>query len=185
MTADFGDEVADISGNVRLLTQKKKQEAPAEGEAAPKAGEAPAPEGEGKEGRFEEHKRKLTTVTCQQIRYWYEEKRALATGNVLAEQEDKKVYADEALYVEKDDLLTLTGNPVTAVMENGNRFTTPWVKVEVEGERFWTGGFSGTFKKEKTEEEKPAEGEPAPPNGPPTVPPPPTQPNPDAQPEAP
>ncbi|MBM3501238.1 MAG: hypothetical protein FJX74_21515 [Armatimonadetes bacterium] len=178
ITADFDEEVADIIGNVRLVTQKKKQEAPAEGEAAPKADERPADEGEEKEGRWEEHKQKLTTVTCRQIRYWYEEERALATGNVVAEQEDKKVYGDEAEYVEKDDLLTIKGNPVQAIMENGNQFTSPWIKVEVEGERFWTGGFSGTFKKEKKDEEKPAEGQPAPPAEPP-------EPSPDAQPKAP
>ena len=183
ITADFGEEVADITGNVRLMTQKKKEEPPPEGEAAPKAEEQPANGNGEKQDRWEEHKQKLTTVTCEQIRYWYEEKRAIATGNVVAEQEDKKVYGDEAEYVEKEDLLTLKGNPVKAIMENGNQFTTPWIKVEVEGERFWTGGFTGTFRKEKKEEEKPAEGQPAPPAEPPAAPPP--EPNPDAQPKAP
>jgi lipopolysaccharide assembly outer membrane protein LptD (OstA) len=172
ITADFEEEVADIVGNVRLVTQKKKkEEAPAEGEAAPKADEPPPAErADASDDRWEEYKEKLTTVTCDQIRYWYEEERALATGHVVAVQEDKKVYGDEAEYVEKDDLLTIKGNPVKGVMENGNQFTTPWVKVEVEGERFWTGGFSGTFKREKKDEEQPAEEQPAPPAVPPAEP---------------
>ncbi|MBM3471771.1 MAG: hypothetical protein FJX75_00695 [Armatimonadetes bacterium] len=166
ITADFGEEVADIVGNVRLLTQKKKEEPKPEVEATGEAPAEPAKEGEQKEGRWEEYKEKLTTVTCNQIRYWYEEKRAVATGNVVAEQEDKKVYGEEAEYVEKDDLLTLKGDPVKAVMDNGNTFTTPWVKVEVEGERFWTGPIIGTFKREKKEEAKPGEEPPAPPPAP-------------------
>jgi lipopolysaccharide assembly outer membrane protein LptD (OstA) len=172
ITADFGEKFADIAGNVRIITQKKKEEkAKPEGEGAPKeGGEAtpkgeapPAAEGEQKEGRWEEFKTKVTTVTCDQVRYWYDETRALATGSVVAVQEDKKVTADEAEYVEKDDLLTLKGNPVQASMEDGSQFTAPWVKVEVEGERFWTGPIIGTFKKEKKEEAKPGEEQPAPP----------------------
>jgi lipopolysaccharide assembly outer membrane protein LptD (OstA) len=169
ITADFGEEVADIDGNVRLVTQKKKEEK-AEGEAVtPAPPEAPK-EGEQKEGRWEKYKEKVTIVTCNHIRYWYEEKRAVATGNVVAEQEDKKVYGEEAEYVEKEDLLTLKGDPVKAVMDNGNTFTTPWVKAEVEGEQFWTGPIIGIFKREKKDETKPAEGQPAPPAGQPGTP---------------
>jgi len=161
ITADFDNEVADIIGNVRLITQKKKKEPQAEGEGVPKAPAQPAPEGEEKPGRWDEFKEKLTTVTCDQIRYWYEEKHALATGNIVAEQEDKKVYADEAEYVEKDDLLTLKGNPVRLLKDNGDGLETPWAKVEVEGEHFWTGPFTGTFKREKKGEPE-AEAPPAP-----------------------
>ena len=164
ITADFDDEVADITGNVRLVTKKQKKAAgePPAGEE-PKAADRPAGEAPKEEepGRWDEYKEKLTTVTCEHIRYWYEQKNAIATGNVVAEQEDKKCFADEAEYVEKDDLLTVKGNPVRVEMTNGNRFQTPWAKVEVEGERFWTGGFTGTFKREKKDEtgdQPPAEG---------------------------
>jgi lipopolysaccharide assembly outer membrane protein LptD (OstA) len=166
IVADFDEEVADITGNVRLVTQKKKEEKAAD--AAPPAEGRPEAEEE-KPGRWEEHKEKLTTVTCEKLRYWYEEKHALATGTVVAEQEDKKCFADEAEYLEKDDLLTLKGDPVRVVKTNGDHFETPWVKVEVEGERFWTGGFSGVFKREKKDEEK-GGGEPAPPPAPPAPP---------------
>ena len=55
-------------------------------------------------------------------------------------------------------------------MDNGNTFTTPWVKAEVEGEQFWTGPIIGIFKREKKDETKPAEGQPAPPAGQPGTP---------------
>lgn len=165
--ADFDQEVAEIIGNVRVVTQRKKRTSADSGQSK---------EEEQKETRWEEYKQKITTITCQQIRYWYEEKRAIATGGVVAEQEDKRITADEAEYVEKEDLLTLRGNPVVASTKDGDRFTTTWVKVEIEGERFWTGPFVGTFRREKKQEQKSGQQEPAPQPQQPGLPPPPPPP---------
>lgn len=176
ITADFSDEVADITGNVRLVTQRKKkaEENPEEGaekpaEAQPNEENGEAAGGEEKPKKLDEYREKLTTVTCEKIRYWYEEKRAVATGNIVAVQEDKTCYADEGTYLEEEDTLTLVGKPVRVVMENGNRFETNKVTVDVEGDRIWTEGpFSGIFKREKKAKEgeeqpaaAPAEPEPA------------------------
>lgn len=166
ITADFDQEVAEVTGNVRLVTQRKKEaeaeEKPADeaepANAGPEA-EKPNDEADKEPKKLDEYREKLTTVTCERIRYWYEEKRALGTGNVVAVQEDKTCYADEATYLEDEDTLTLVGKPVRVVMENGNRFQTNKVVVDVEGDRIWTEGpFSGIFKREKKEE---SEAEPA------------------------
>jgi len=187
ITADFDEEVAEITGNVRLVTQRKKEEKPeaeqqagepgngAEGEAgAAPADEAAKPEENDKEPKkLDEYREKLTTVTCEKIRYWYEEKRAVATDNIVAVQEDKTCYADEGTYLEDDETLTLTGNPVRVVTENGNRFQAPKITVDIAGDQVWTEGrVSGIFKREKKgeeagqepppEETPPPEGEPAP-----------------------
>ncbi len=186
ITADFDEEVADITSNVRLVTQRKKkaneedEKGAAEGEAAetvePAEQDAGAKEEEGRPKKLDEYREKLTTVTCEKIRYWYEEKRAVATGNIVAVQEDKTCYADEGTYLEEEDTLTLTGSPVRVVMENGNRFETNKVTVDVEGDRIWTEGpFSGIFKREKKEEQPPpapTEGQPVgAPEAPPETPP--------------
>ncbi|MGQ9731036.1 MAG: OstA-like protein [Candidatus Zipacnadales bacterium] len=180
MTADFNEEVAEVIGNVRLITKKKKEANKKESETAGQASSADQSDqsaekhqqsatGESdaeKSGRWDEYKEKLTTITCDKLSYWYEAERAIATGNIVVEQDDKVCYAEEAEYVEADDLLTLKGNPVRVVMESGNTFQTPWIKVEVEGERFWTGGFTGVFKREKKDETTP-ETDSAPPTQPP------------------
>jgi lipopolysaccharide assembly outer membrane protein LptD (OstA) len=169
ITADFDEEIADITGNVRLITQRKKktedekQEGAEKAEGAePKPEDAGAEEGDEKPKKLDEYREKLTTVTCEKIRYWYEEKRALATGNIVAVQEDKTCYADEGTYLEEEEMLTLVGSPVRVVMENGNRFQANQVKVDVASDRIWTEGgpFSGFFKREKKKEEE-GEGEPA------------------------
>ena len=51
---------------------------------------------------------------------WYEENRAIAEGNVVAVQEDKKAYADKGVYVEDEDTLTLTGKPVRFTKDSGD-----------------------------------------------------------------
>ena len=175
ITADFDEEVAEITGNVRLVTQRKKEEeaetepqaGEAEGGAEGEAGERPADEAaeaeedEKKPKKLDEYREKLTTVTCGKIRYWYEEKRAVATEYIVAVQEDKTCYADEGTYLEEEETLTLTGDPVRVVMENGNRFQAPKITVDIAGDQVWTEGrVSGIFKREKKEEE---EGEKTPP----------------------
>ena len=145
VTADFGRKLIVITGNVHLVTQRKPKEQPAAGAeatpapagpppAAPPAeptGQAETPASERPE-RFRGYQEKLTTITCERIDYWYDEKRLIATGNVKAVQEDKTVTADDAVYEEELDRLVLTGNPVRVVMKNGNQFETPKATISVE-----------------------------------------------------
>lgn len=192
IVADFGKKVADITGNVRLEAQRKKREPeakPAGAEAKPTEGATP-PQGEEKKGepteqkpsRLDEYREKLTVITCEHIQYWYDEKRAIATGNVVAVQEDKTVTADEGVYIQNDqeETLTLTGNPVKLVMKNGNHMETPKVMIDLKTEVIKTGPATGVFKKEKKEETPEGKAEqpapepkpetPAPSPAPPTTP---------------
>ncbi len=189
IVADFGQKVADITGNVRLEAQRKKKEPepaagaeakPAEGATPPPAEEKKGETAEQKPGRFDEYREKLTVITCEHIQYWYEEERAIATGNVVAVQEDKTVTADEAVYIRNDneETLTLTGNPAKLVMKNGNHMETPKVMIDLRTEVLKTGGpATGVFKREKKEEtagektEQPAPGpKPEIPSPPPATP---------------
>jgi len=192
IVADFGKKVADITGNVRLEAQRKKKggEAnPAGAETKPTEGAAP-PQGEEKKGeateqkpsKLDEYREKLTVVTCEHIQYFYDEKRAILTGNVVAVQEDKTVTGDEGVYIQNDqeETLTLTGDPVKLVMKNGNHMETPTVTIDLKTEVIKTGPATGVFKKEKKEEtpegkteqpSPPAKPEtPAPSPAPPTTP---------------
>ena len=165
LIADFGKKVADITGTVRLEAQRKKKppepSVPADAKAgAPAAAEAPKAgdekQGE-KAGRFDEYREKLTVVTCEHIQYWYDEERAVATGSVVAVQEDKTVYADEAVYIRNDqeETLTLTANPVKLVMKNGDNSTTPKVTINLQTEEMTTGPLTGIFTRHKKGEENP------------------------------
>ncbi len=119
--ADFDDEVATIADNVTIVTQRRRPE-----------GEEPPPEDE--EPRdLEEYRYKKTTITCERIVYEYNEdiKRATLTGRIKAVQEDKTAYADQAVYEELEDIITLTGH-VRVVTDHGDEFRCPKAVISVE-----------------------------------------------------
>lgn len=148
--ADFDDEVATITQDVTVVTQRKQEDADAEGqdeqqaadeageEAAADSGQEAAGEAAGDEDdeeprELEDYWEKKTTITCERIVYEYAEdvKRVTATGRVKAVQEDKTVYADTAVYEELKDLITLTGN-VRVLTEHGDEFRCPRAVISVE-----------------------------------------------------
>jgi len=146
MNADFDAEIANIEGNVKIVTTK-----------TPKSQENRDRE-EGKEP-----KKRITTITCDKVVYYYTEgeRRAIATGNVKAVQEDKTVTAQRADYDREKDVVVL-GTKVTFTMENGNTFvcrkatisvTDDWINVE--------GMDNGVFKREKKEADEGSESTPA------------------------
>jgi len=161
--ADFDDEIATIAGNVTIVTQRRRPE-----------GEEPPPEDE--EPRdLEEYRYRKTTITCDRIVYEYNEdvKRATLTGRLKAVQEDKTAYADEAVYEELKDTITLTGN-VRVLTDKGDEFRCPRAVISVEED--WIraeqvtgvgrrrpeengGGQPSTGEAPPTEETPPAEGE--------------------------
>ncbi len=152
ITADFDRKLVVITGNVHLVTQRKPKAAEGQeespGSPAPQSGGAtrsPGPTSgaaatpgteaaseQGRPERFRDYHEKLTTITCERIDYWYEEKRLIATGNITVVQEDKTVTADDAVYDEENDIVTLTGRPVRLLRENGDEFETPKVTISVE-----------------------------------------------------
>ncbi len=128
--ANFDDEVATIVGNVTAVTQKK----PEEDEAADEEAAAEAEDGDEEPPRdFEELHEKKTTITCEKIVHEYGEdvEVTTATGRVKAVQEDKTVYADRAVYEEKKDLLTLTGD-VRIITDKGDELRCPKAVISTE-----------------------------------------------------
>jgi len=121
--ADFDDEVATIADDVTIVTQRKREK-----------GEQPAEGADGEEPRhLEDYWEKKTTITCQKIVYEYAEdvKRGTATGRIKAVQEDKTCYADQAVYEELKDIITLTGD-VRVLTDKGDEFRCPKAVISVE-----------------------------------------------------
>jgi lipopolysaccharide assembly outer membrane protein LptD (OstA) len=154
VSADFEAEIAIITGSVKIVTTKAiVAQRPAEGEAA-KPDEPP--------------KQRVTTITCDKIVYTYTEgkRRAVATGNLKAVQEDKTVFAPEADYDREKDIVVL-GEPVKISMENGNQFECKRATISVTDNWVDMEGFSGiAVRTKKTPTETPPAGTP------PTAPPP-------------
>ena len=122
--ADFDDEIATIADNVTVVTQRKRENGEQSDQGGSNAGEP---------RRLEDYWEKKTTITCQKIVYEYAEgvKRGTATGRIKAVQEDKTCYADQAVYEELKDLITLTGD-VRVLTEKGDEFRSPRVVISVE-----------------------------------------------------
>jgi len=145
MEANFEDKITVVTGNVRILAQKKneedenggKEEQP--GSTTPAAASTTSEEGKEPE-RLEDYAKKLTTITCDKVDYYYDEdvKKAIATGNVKAVQEDKTAWAEQAIYEQIPDQVTLIGN-VRLETDDGDEFQTPkaiisiaedWIRAE-------------------------------------------------------
>lgn len=145
--ANFDDEIATISGNVTAVTQRKKEGAeeqqPAEGEE--KDEEVPR--------NFDELREKKTTITCPKVVYKYNEdvKTVHATGRIKAVQEDKTLYADEALYEELKDIITLTGD-VRVITERGDEFRCPKAVISVEEDWLQAENITGVGVRREDEE---------------------------------
>ncbi len=112
VTADFDRELAVITGNIRLETQKKGE---------------PKPD----ESKKDKEWRKKTILTCDKIEYYYGEGRAVATGNLKVLHDKWTITGDEAVYLEKDEVATITGN-VKAVDEEGRTIQCPKATVSSE-----------------------------------------------------
>lgn len=151
LTANFEDEIVVVTGNVRVVAQKKKDEnGNGQGNGGPQAGETDQEEKKSEEpDRLEEYAERSTTITCEKLEYHYNEdiKKAIATGNVKAVQEDKTVWADTAVYEQLTDEITLTGN-VRLKTDDGDELFTQEAVVSIAEDWIRTGQVSGvTFRR--------------------------------------
>ncbi len=154
--ADFDAEIAIITENVKVVTQRKKEKPEgAEGEEA--SDEDKEPE------KLEDYWEKKTVITCDRIEYQYNEevKIGTATSRVKAVQEDKTVYADKAVYEELKDIVTLTGD-VRLITEKGDEFRCPRVVISVEEDWFQAENIVGVAKRRDNEEGQGQEEQPSP-----------------------
>ena len=135
--ANFDTEVATVTGNVTVVAQKKVEEAES------------SEDEEEKPSKFEEYRRKKTTITCPKIVYEYNDdvKKMTLSGPVKAVQEDKTVWAEQAVYEELTDIITLTGN-VRVITKKGEEFRAPEVVISVDEEWMKARDVSGiTFRR--------------------------------------
>jgi lipopolysaccharide assembly outer membrane protein LptD (OstA) len=133
LQADFTKKLAQIIGNVTIVTQRKKTAPATEPETAPeKTAEKPAA-GEKQPSTTSQYREKKTTITCPQIDYYYaaDKKQATVTGPVKAVQEDKTVTADKAYYDGVKDVVTLDGN-VTVTTDKGDEFRCPEATISLK-----------------------------------------------------
>lgn len=168
MEADFGREVIVVTGNVTVVAQKKPESQKVKGDTPATAlsvdkgarkdkpaaadGRNPAPQTlapevpDGKTDtkrppeRFGEYSYKRTVITCEHLEYFYgdDQKRMVATPRVKAVQEERTVFADQAVYEDIPRLVTLTGNVIVEA-KNGDELhcikavvalDDDWVKAE-------------------------------------------------------
>lgn len=183
ITADFDEEKMVITGNVLMVTQKKKKKSPEESETpeeqpsssaessksteaqTPAEAGTPAeekPKEEEEPEKLEDYWEKKTTITCQKVVYYYADdvKKALLYGPLKAVQEDKTAWADEAVYEDLKDRITLTGN-VRVVTDKGDEFRCPKAVIAIEEDWIQAENVSGVWQRRKKEQEKEEE-QPAP-----------------------
>lgn len=156
--ANFDQKLVQITGNVTIVTQKKKEEAK-EGKPA-----------EGGSSTVAEYRQKKTTITCPQIDYYYadDKKQATVYGPLKAVQEDKTVYADKAFYDGIKDTVTLEGN-IRLITSGGSEFRCPKAIISLKEDWIQAEDVTGVAVEEKekpAEEKPPTPGEATPPAAP-------------------
>lgn len=141
--ADFDAEVVTIADKVTVVTQRKREN----GQQEASSDEEPR--------TIEDYWEKKTTITCDRIVYEYADdvKRITATGRVKAVQEDKTVYADQAVYQELEDLITLTGN-VRVITDRGDEFRCPRAVISVAEDWIRAEQVTGVGKRREQQEEE-------------------------------
>jgi len=140
--ADFDAEVVTIADNVTVVTQRRREN----GQQETASNEEPR--------SIEDYWEKKTTITCNRIVYEYADdvKRITATGRVKAVQEDKTAYADQAVYQELEDLITLTGN-VRVITDRGDEFRCPRAVISVAEDWIRAEQVTGVGKRREKKEE--------------------------------
>ena len=172
LEVDFDREVALITGNVRVVTEKKQEKETVREDAAPGLSRTkdekrladgrngvnpvagrPEPNREDKQEvtrespeprSFKEYREKRTVITCERLEFEYADdvRRLTATPRVQAVQEDKTVWADRAVYEELAEIVTLTGNVIVRT-EDGDEMHAALVVISVEEDWVQAEGVSG------------------------------------------
>ncbi len=128
--ADFDAEIVTISGNVVAVTQRKEEAEEVEeteGEQGAETDDEDVPRD------MDELWEKTTTITAPKAVFHYNDdvRTVRSSGRIKAVQEDKTLYADEALYEELKDTITLTGD-VRVITDRGDEFRCPKAIISVE-----------------------------------------------------
>lgn len=134
------------------------------GDAAPApAAEEPSASaqqgGEGAEGdeaeggsEIDKAREKRTVITCDRLDFYYDENRAVASGNVVARQEDKTVYTKRAVYDEDAQVLHCDG-PTRLTTKDGDDLTVAGVIVFYNEDRLVFEGLAGFTPRQRKKKE--------------------------------
>jgi len=138
-SADFRKRIGVVEGNVVLLVKPKKTEQDTADSNSVKS-----------------KLKESTTITCDRLEYNYRTKVATITGNVVFKQTGRSATAQKAVYDDKKQFLTLSGN-VKGIDEKGQTFAAPdSVVISLKKGEEWieAPNASATFKIDVDEEEK-------------------------------
>jgi lipopolysaccharide assembly outer membrane protein LptD (OstA) len=126
---DFKARVAGFRGKVKLVRQPEKKPEPEKKQPE----KQPEPEAQPAEGqkKLEEYRQQKTTISADEIQYYYKEKRVVADGSVKAEQEKRTAWGDQAVYTDSDELLVITGN-VRLETSGGESFRSQKVTISLK-----------------------------------------------------
>jgi lipopolysaccharide assembly outer membrane protein LptD (OstA) len=119
IVVDFNQKLATVTGSVKLTSH---------GEEA-KDGKDKKDEKDEDLPLKERYRKKKTVMDCDQLDYWYKEKRAEAQGSLRFHQGDRRGTAGKAIYFEKDDRLLLEG-AVRVTNEKGETADAPQVTID-------------------------------------------------------
>lgn len=171
---DLKNKKATLTGRVKIValpaSRRKEQAEGKPSSAPPPANNSPgnstnnsSSEKEGERKTLRKEMEKPVVITCDQVEYWYRQKRAVASGNLKMTQNGRVLRAEKAIYFAREEVVVLTGD-VQGQDEKGQLFRAPVVRVWLaEGkEAVEAESFSGILKV-KEEEEEPGPPPPSPP----------------------
>lgn len=162
---DLKNKKATLTGKVKIVAlpasrRKEQTEGKASSTSPPSTSNPESPANNSNNGKEEERKtlrkemEKTIVITCDQVEYWYRQKRAVASGNLKMTQNGRVLRAEKAIYFAREEVVVLTGD-VQGQDEKGQLFRAPVVRVWLtEGkEAIEAENFSGVLKVKEEEEE--------------------------------
>jgi len=133
---DNKKKVAVFLGPVEVIVKPKKEET----EKPKTEQDSSQPEGQPAKQKEEEKREKLRErlrkeggkMVCDRAEYYYRERRVVASGNVRFEQEGRyKGSAEKAIYLTRDEILTLEGNVTIQDLRKGHQVECPKIVVNL------------------------------------------------------
>lgn len=140
-TMDFKAKKCNIAGSVKMVARPKEQKTP-------------------DDKSLKSQLKEETTIVCAAIDYFYKDKKAVIASPITITQTHRKITADSATYLGKDELIELTGNVKAVDDETRNTMSTPSARISLKDTDQWiemektTGVF---YIKDDDAESKPAQ----------------------------
>lgn len=128
---DNKKKVAIFLGPVEVIVKPRKEEAakPEQGSGQPAEQKE---EGEKREKLRERLRKEGGKMVCDRAEYYYRERRVVASGNVRFEQEGRyKGSAEKAIYLTREEILTLEGNVIVQDLRKGHQIECPKIVVNL------------------------------------------------------